>query len=721
MKNKMFQAIMPIIMGITTYLGYGSVEDIPIDAVNQKSNFNAAEQEKLKAALGDDYEKTMLGIDQVIKDFHNKDMNAKSLADDLKALVQENQLLVDAQDTTTSDDAKVNLDLLKANIEKISADKKQLQATVQQLLKESVGDIPMTIVTNPIDMKKHSATHLFASGHDFDAFENRNWNARLAAITEKGTNFFEDSVVPLLQNDIKHFVRENPAALQSLFNDVLGLPSDWDVRTGVIDSVADGFVIPAELVQGRNKGWSPNQKIKILAELGNVFRKKIDIEFSGYELQNIENTWIRSYNGNDGSHPFKMSFVGFLISEIMKQRMVDDRIAQINGIFSDNFGGNDNPGRNIDSQDGLRYNFFRFRDIEKKYTPFDLGVPTESNIVDYVKNLILSIPEIERSEQGLELGLSQAWLDAYRTRAGAFYQHHRNTDQGKLQYDLNSPIDYPNIKFQPLRDMTKTDFMYVTQSKNIQVLEYKTAEKTQLTVGKGSDPRNITMFADYRQGIRFIFVGSKKAAGESNNFELQKIWSNSLPIFDKDTTMPLYDNKTGIIEFHFNNMKVNEKFATNIVQIDKVPVGMIIRITGNTGLAATKNVVKNAQLDLTSNFNLATGGTLTLIAKQDGTLKELKRTTAPEAIATTDKTFSTTTLDATNGSVYKYKGAVATLANILGGYDGKEITIYGNTTALTVSDVSGIIDVTADAVLDTATKYIKLAVIDGVWIETARG
>lgn len=728
MKKNIFSAIMPIMLGIASFLGYASVEEIPIDAGNQKSDFSAEEHEKLKAALKEDYEKTMSSIDRVIKDFHDKDTKALSLADDLKALVQENQLLTDIQANDTADakdEGKVSLELLKKNIESINAKNKELEGTIKKLILEGVGDFPTAIVNGVKDMKTHSATHLFASGKIFDAFENRNWNARLAGLKIEATDFKDDSIIPLLQNDIKHFVRENPTALRSLFNDVLGLPNDWDVRSGVVDSVADGFVIPAEIVQGRNKGWSPNQKLKIVAELGNIFRKKIDIEFSGYELQNIENTWINSYNGTDGSHPFKMSFVGFLISEIMKQRMVDDRIAQINGIFSDNLGGNDNPGRNVDSQDGLRYLFFKFRDIEKKYRPFDLGVPTESNIVDYVKNLIMSLPEIERSEQGLELGLSQAWLDAYRTRAGAFYQHHRNTDQGKLQYDLNSPIDYPNIKFQPLRDMTKTDFMYITQSKNIQVLEYKTAEKTQLTVAKGStDPRNITLFADYRQGIRFIFVGTRLAAGEPKNFELQKVWSNSVPVFDKDTTMPLYDNKTGIVPFHFNNMKITEKWATDIAEITGVPVGMIIRITGNTGLVATKNLLKNEQLDLVSNFNLSRGGTITLIAKQDGTLKELKRTTAPETVASTDVEFAGTIINADLGSVFRYNGAVATLANIIGGYDTKEITIYGSavaTNVLTVSNVANVINVASTVTLDSAAKFVKLALIDGVWTETNKG
>jgi hypothetical protein len=64
-----------------------------------------------------------------------------------------------------------------------------------------------------------------------------------------------------------------------------------------------------------------------------VYRKKIDITFDGFELQEIENTWIRSLQQSDGSHPWKMSFIGFLLGELIKQQMLEIDIAQINGIF----------------------------------------------------------------------------------------------------------------------------------------------------------------------------------------------------------------------------------------------------------------------------------------------------------------------------------------------------------------------------------------------------
>lgn len=725
-KENIFGKMPNIVGSVLQFLGFKSVEEIPIDAENKKTNFTAEQVEKFKAAFGDKYQDYIDAMDNEVKLQTSNNFDLKALEDELEALLQEKQNLSDANEEggTSETDAKTKIELIKANQAKTDAKLIEQDKLIKKLMGERVGDVPEAIIRGNEKMKNHSATHLFASGKVYDKFEGRAWNERLRDGSIKATDFREDAIIPLLQNDAKHFIMENPKALQSLFNDIVQLPTDWSSREGVIESIAEGRILTDEIVQGRAKGWSPNQKFKIDVEKRFNFRKKIDIEFSGYELQQIENTWINSYNANDGSHPYKMSFVGFLISEIMKRRMADDVKAQIIGIYSDNGGGNDNPGRNVDSQDGLLYNFWLKRNVEAKYRPTDLGLPTTANIVEYIDNLIKSLPETVRGQQGLELGISQAWLEAYRNRAGGEYQRMYKDDLGKRKYNLDFPIDYPNIKFQPVPHMVKTDFMYITQSQNIEQTTFRTAEKTQLTFSNGRvDPRNITAFGDYRLGIGLVYVGTKLAAGESKNLEAQLVWSNTVPVFPADTVMPLYDDKTGIINFHYSNMKVDASWVTDITQLDNAPKGMIIKITGDTGLVASKSVKHNANFVLAgaSDFDLKSGGTLTLQVQNDGTCKEIKRTTAPATVVSTDVSFDIATIDANDGSVFRFDGATATtLTNIIGGYEGKEITIYGSAVELTVDNVSGNISVTATAVLDATTKYIKLVNLDGEWIETIR-
>ena len=57
------------------------------------------------------------------------------------------------------------------------------------------------------------------------------------------------------------------------------------------------------------------------------------------------------------------------------------------------------------------------------------------------------------------------------------------------------------------------------------------------------------------------------------------------------------------------------------------------------------------------------------------------------------------------------------------GVDGSEITIYGQATnTLTVGAITGkIVLISGSAVLDAATKFIKLQKFEGMWFETSRG
>lgn len=694
-------------------------KDLPIDAENKALNLDAEQRQKIVDALGEkDAEKAINGINSEIKQMADSNLILKAAQDELDALVLESGLT--AEELKTQANEGEGNDNVLAIVKTIAAKNKEMADTIAQLIKEGEGDVPSAIINVTGRPMQHSKSHLFNSGKIYDAFDGgRSWNTRMATGSHTTTDFNKTGVIPLLQNDMQHFVEENNGVLSSWFNDFRGLPSQWDTRTGVLDRVSDGYILPDEIVQARAKGWSPKNNFLIGVEAGQIFRKKIDITFSGYELQEIENTWIRSYN-KEGSHPWKMSFIGFLLGELIKRQSLDDRIAQINGIYVNNGGGDDNPGLAIHSQNGLRYLWNKHRE-DGKYRPFDMGAPTEANIVDYIDDMISRIPEIERNEQGMEIQFSSRWLIAYRKRAGELYPKQYSTDEGKMKYSLESPIDYPNFIFQELIDSTKTDFIGITKSKNIQILEYIPTEKGKFTVTH--EKRDTHIFADYRLGIRIIHAGIVLEEGDSRAFEMQKIWSNNMPVFGAEVFVPTFDlDKSGIVKTTFNNIQVADNFTTDITSIKGATPGTLLKVRGTTKLVAAKNLKKNANNLLASDFPLNTGGTITLYVQADGKLKELNRTAAAEP-ETSDKSFNATTLDVTGGTAFRFAGAsTKALANIVNGVEGKTIKIYGNDTAsvnFTLS-TTGNVTVASAATLAKSTDFVQLTNVGGNWVETDR-
>ena len=108
-----------------------------------------------------------------------------------------------------------------------------------------------------------------------------------------------------------------------------------------------------------------------------------------------------------------------------------------------------------------------------------------------------------------------------------------------------------------------------------------------------------------------------------------------------------------------------------------------------------------------------------------GIWKEVSRNTGSFVeVDSTAVEFDTDAIDANEGIEFKYTGAASdTLADILNGVDGTEITIYGQATnTLTVEAITGkIVLLDVSAVLNTAAKFIKLLKFEGIWFETSRG
>ena len=714
----MFKKWMKTIALMTTLFSWG--DTVPI--VDGKVDVDDDQKQKLQDILGENMsvEEVLKGINKEIADAAAGDADIQAAQEEIRNLLDDNTNLTDHEkdkllDPSGTGDAKMSdqLKAFKVENKKVLDD---LNAKIEKLVNGAEGDIPAAVIEQHMNNKKiqHSATHLFGEDKAYNAFEGRPWNKKAAGLPASSIDLSDSVQVAKLNGDAELYYREHSDQLTNLNRDMRKLPSFWPTRTKVVDRISDGNIVTAEITQGRKLPWLPKNKQEIQAEEGRIYPVQLDAEFVGFDLQVLLESWLNSYN-KEGSQAYKKSFVGYLLGFLDQQARLEDRKSTIGGIFVQTPKDATKPASYMNRQDGVLYQLWKAINVTKKLKVFGLGLPTTSNIVDYVDAMIKALPDEVREMNGLVLYISDDWIKAYKRRYEQIHGSYNDYDG----YPKN-PKDYPNIRFEPLVDLAGTDVMFITFDNNIEILENVPNEKSKYRFE--SLLRKMYVFADYKFGVRVIHIGRTVKDGDPDEFKVQSVWCNDAPLFKSNFYIPVYDDLTGVVSAKYSNMKVDDAFITEITEFTDTYDGQVIKLQGSTGLAGAVNVADGDKINLAGDaaFNLKTGGTLTLIANGDGTVTEVKRTAAPATLPSGIVEFEGTTFDANSGTEFILTGAAASLASIENGVEGKVIKVYGSAdSALTIND-SDTVNVTAAAVLDADGDYVEFVLIDGVWEEKSR-
>lgn len=568
------------------------------------------------------------------------------------------------------------------------------------------------------------ATSVFAEGGqilgltgDHYKVEGRNWNERLINPSLGATDFSNELVIDQLNRDFQGWVANYPSEIKSLFRDMATLPAHWRVISGVSDRMLTASIVVGEVTQPRKANWISKGAASIKAEVLRVFPVQIDLTFSYWQLQAIETNWLNSFN-REGSQAYKMSFVQFLLVEYIKKARQEDRKVALLGVHVPTPEQHDRPVSYILRGDGILKQAHDAR-IANKYRPFNIGLPTTYNILDYVNNMVLALPAEVRNEN-LQLVLAPFWQRAYKNKYEETYN--QATDySGVIDYVK----DYPNIKFVALEDLEGSDVMLITLWDNIVVMENIPAEKDLLTFEKSK--RDINVFGDYKFGAGIVHIGHQAQLGSAEQFVVQSLWSNNVPFFNADFAVPFYGYEgTGVVEAKFNKIYPDESNTVDITQI-MGNVGNYLVVKGNPNLAASRKLKHGAGklvLAGSADFELKSTGYITLVKTAENVYKEIGRVaTAP--VTDSKVSFTGTAIDYTAGTEFVYTGAAtATLADILNGAEGNVVRIYGGAAAgnaLTIASVAGKISVSASYVMDSNAKFMDLIFVNGVWTEMAKG
>lgn len=348
------------------------------------------------------------------------------------------------------------------------------------------------------------------------------------------------------------------------------------------------------------------------------------------------------------------------------------------------------------------------RDVVKKYRPFNVGAPTNTNIVDYVDQILDSLPPEVKVMPGLVFNFSPSWLKAYKERYRDL--HAQNIDYKEI---TSYPAGYSNIEFCTWPDMEGSDFMYITFKDNFTLMEMHPMERALYHFEYFL--RVIYIWADYKMGIMLDHIGNHKIkADDPEAFKVQTVWSNTMPIFSKRYQAYFYDDTSGNIEATHNFITVNPDWTTDITAIKPLMPGQVLKLTGTKSLSSSKVVKKSTDLALVSDFDLKSGGTLTLVSlDKEGKWKELSRTTEPETIPNALEYEDV--IDVTNSNIFKFKcTSDVTITAITSGVENQLITINGGDAKVTIPKSLSNLKIDEDIVLADANASTQLIYVEGI-------
>ena len=474
----------------------------------------------------------------------------------------------------------------------------QKNAELEALRDSPDGDGAAVIPLQRKDLDmKHSKSHLFGSGKTYDAFDGRQWNMNALHMANgekdkvKATDWSDSANIDLINRDLADYSRKELDRVADVMQDYRGVPDFWPRINNVIDEIAYTSVLNGEITQGSAKNWLPKNNTKFVVQKGKVYDVKIDIEYSGFELKKIERSWMNKYN-KEGSSAYKMSFVRFLVGGIMKKAREEDSQALIKGVYI--------PDElRTESQSFL----FRESGLEKlildnrgkTYGAFDMGKPTTSNIVDYVKGMCEKLPEEKRSMPRLVYYCSNSWYRAYQEKRKILDGLMPTYKPGEMTVE-----NFPNIKLYPLDFLDGQDLHFITPDDNIEILNYLPKEKALIEFEKSK--RNIFALGDYKQGIHVGAFGAQWVENTVDGFNNQIFWSNDVEVL-LDVKVPIAANATTFSAQYHNVFKTGvNTAATAITAITDAVVGKFYYIHGNTGTASS--IANGANFDLASTIDL---------------------------------------------------------------------------------------------------------------------
>jgi hypothetical protein len=520
----------------------------------------------------------------------------------------------------------------------------------------------------------HSKSHVFGIAKSYNEIAGRPWNQRMVNPSIGATNYTNLDFTKI-NTDFQDYWATEKDEIITYIRSMNRLPSWWNTISNIDDQMRYAQVLLGEVTQARKKAYLPKGDFEFQPRIGQVYPIQIDLTFQGSQLQEMETSWMNRYN-NAGSSPFKMSFVGYLMGEILKKAFEEDQLALIKGVHVPTASNATTPSKQIHKLTGLR-KVINKAILDREYMAYDLGLPTDENIYDYVRSLILRVPEYWRDLPNMKLYMSIDWSIKYHNKRELLKGTNQDYNGEKSFVD-----QFENVQIVPLHFFQGSNRMFLTTPDNISILENIPNENANFKMQE--EKRDIHMFADYKKGIHVHAFGKKWAANDTMTDEAQMFFSNDVEDLT-DVYVDVPANTATPSALYHNVLKTGVNTgATAITNILDSVEGQFYYIWGNTGTAST--IANSGNFVLTGAITLSDGIGIKLIKHATGKFVEVARyspsaeyiTLAEDAttangtlgtkfttVANTEATAITNITNAVAGTTYTFLGGSSTNATTI--------------------------------------------------------
>ena len=610
---------------------------------------------------------------------------------------------------TEGTDRTAQLEAQVARLVEQGSQNTQLIAQLMQEIKSLSNQSDVIVIQNATPAHHGSKPgYVNGTGFEWDKAEaNRPWNMRAIGMpVVEGSNSIDISQVI---SDLGAYSRQRRDEIVSFMRDNNIVSNLFPFISGVNDEMVFNSLFLGEFTQAFQDGWTPKGDFKIEPEVAKMYRIKIDHEFK--ELKAIELTWLSDLN-KEGSNAYKMSFVGYLIREMLKKAAKEDSIAAINGVYVAPGAGV--AGSYINKMNGLK-KYLKTKVSESKIIPFSLGEWDATNILDWERSFVEMIPEQWKDMPGLALYASTRYMELR-------YARKKVLEGGMVNYDPEkSTIDnHENIRLMAVPHMGDSQMVFVTPIGNIRQLEFVPNEDAFLEVERSK--RVLNVFCDYKRSIQALAVGKKWPGGATTDYEHQMIWMNDVDLPTTTFIAMVADDVTPSVLEHKSLVSVANTGATAITQIDDAVVGDIVRLKCGSATNAVTIAKAGNFADITAAWTPAVGDTITLYKRGATDWAELARTTVTTTASVIADGDATPSVTGNTKFITSANTGATAITNLDNAVAGTIYTLYGgsNTNASTIAD-SGNFELTAAMTLSLGAYIVLYTKAGGTFVELSRG